>query len=202
MLIRTLLAFLALVPALAHAQGYFDFTQIPGVGDEPKVQIDLNSSMLGFVRAAAGAADPELAGFLARIEGVRVLVYDILDDPDEVMAFIERASQTLERDGWQRAVYVQDEGTRVRLYLKFDGQAVEGMTAMVADLAGEREVIFMNVVGEIDPEEIGRLAASLGVDEVLDEVLDGVLDNVDSNERDQRQDGDDPPVDLRENGEQ
>ncbi len=195
MLNRKFLAFLALVPGLAHAQGYFDFAQIPGVGDEPRIQIDLNSSMLGFVRAAAGAADPELAGFLARIEGVRVLVYDILDDSDEVMAFIERASQTLERDGWQRAVYVQDEGTRVRLYLKFDGEAVEGMTAMVADLAAGREVVFMNVVGEIDPEEIGQLAASLGVDDVLDEVLDDVLGNVGASGRGQSQDADATPAD-------
>lgn len=69
---------------------------------------------------------------------------------------------------------------------------------MMVDTAGEREVIFMNVAGEIGPEEIGELAASLGVGEILDEVLD----KVDSSGRGQRHDTDDPPVDPPENGEE
>ncbi|WP_428098191.1 DUF4252 domain-containing protein [Candidatus Rariloculus sp.] len=173
MLNRTLIALFAVVSSLAHAQGYFDFTQIPGVSDEPKVQIDLNPAMLGFVQAAASAADPAAAEVLAGIEGVRVLVYDILDDSDEVMEFIDDASGTLERDGWQRAVYIQDDDARVRVYMKFEGTTVAGMTVMVADPGREGDAVFINVAGEIDPTKIGELAASLGVGDVLGGVLGG-----------------------------
>ena len=129
--------------------------------------------MLGFVQAAASAADPAAAEILAGIEGVRVLVYDILDDSDEVMKFIDDASGALERDGWQRAVYIQDDDARVRVYMKFEGTTVAGMTVMVADPGREGDAVFINVAGEIDPTKIGELAASLGVGDALGGVLGG-----------------------------
>ena len=166
MKIRYGLACLALSAAAVQAQEYFDFDQLPGIAGEPSVQIDLNPAMLGFVKAAAAASeDPEAAQLLEGIEGIRVRVYEHLADPAGVVEFIDRASQTMEGQGWQRSVYVQDEGERVRIYMRFDDTRMSGLTVMVTD---DTEAVFISVAGQIDPAVLGRVAGPLGIDGILD----------------------------------
>jgi hypothetical protein len=169
----TVLAVLGLSAGAARAQGYFDFASIPGVGSSPTVEINLNPAMLGFVQQAVGASgDPETMNLLKGIEGVRVRVYEDLEDPRAVMDFIEDASGELERDGWQRAVYINDDDERVHIYVKFgDGSNVAGMTVMIAD--GDDEAVFINIAGVINPETLGAVSRAAGID--LDDLTDGAL---------------------------
>lgn len=154
-----------LAAAATSAQGYFDFESIPGLGDDArvKVQIDLNRQMVNFVLDFLEEADEtEAAAIVSGIEGVRLRVYDDIEDPDEVLEFIDDASGDLERDGWQRAVYVQDDEGRVRVYIRFEDTRMAGLTIMLAGHHSD-EAIFFNVVGQIDPVTLGRLANSMGV---------------------------------------
>jgi hypothetical protein len=166
---------LALASSVACAQpqgGYFDFTQVPGLGDKPQVQIDLNSQMLGFLGVAAGTTDPDVADAFAGIENVRVLVYETLEDPAAVAAFVEDSSGKLEGAGWQRIVYVEDDGEKVRIYAKLEETRMVGMTVMVVGAEGpdSEGAVFINIAGEIDPAKLGRIASEMGVDHVLDGV--------------------------------
>ena len=74
-------------------------------------------------------------------------------------------SEAMERQGWQRSVYVQDEGERVRIYMRFDDTRMSGMTVMVTD---DTEAVFVSVAGQIDPAVLGRVAGTLGINGVLD----------------------------------
>jgi hypothetical protein len=149
----------------ALAQDYFDFGRIPGVPDEPNVQVDLNAPLLAFVSAAAKTADVEGAEVISSLDGVRVRVYQKLNDAKAVAAFVEDASKRLERAGWSRTVYVVDEENRVRIYVKLKDNRMSGMTVMVLD---DSEAVFMNISGAIDPEQLGRLARTVGVGDVFD----------------------------------
>lgn len=160
-------AVLAALSGATHAQGYFDFTQVPGLGDQPTVQIDLTPAMIQFLVGAANETDPNAAAVLEGIENMRVLVYDELEDADAVLEFVDDSSQQLEGDGWQRAVYVQEDDAKVRIYMKFENDMPVGMTVMVVD---ETEAVFINVAGVIDPAELGALANAVGVGGVLDSV--------------------------------
>ena len=154
------------VTGSVHAQGYFNFSEVPGLDEEPTVQIEISPTMLNFVSEALKATNPEATGLLAGIEGVRVLVYDISDDAREVLKFIDDVSSRLERDNWERTVYIQGEDEKVRVYVQFDDTRVTGLTVMVAHLEGN-EAVFINVAGEIDPARIGQVAGALGLDEAL-----------------------------------
>jgi hypothetical protein len=166
-MLRTIVtAGVALAWSAASAQGYFDFGQVPGLASEPKVQIDLNAAMLTFAREAARVAEPEAAAALEGVEGVRVRVYDIVDDARPVLDFIDDVSERLEDQGWQRMVYIQDEDARVRVYVTFNETRISGMTVMVAEEAGD-EAVFINLLGEIDPAKIGQAAAALGVTDMI-----------------------------------
>ncbi|HEX5419303.1 MAG TPA: DUF4252 domain-containing protein [Gammaproteobacteria bacterium] len=143
-----------------------DFSQIPGLDRPPKVQIDLTPALLNFASAAAKSSDnPEMAQALSGVRGVRLFVYDIGQDAKPVLDFIEASANTLEREGWQRAVYVQDDSDKVRLYVKSSGSQIAGLTMMVVEKGDE--AVFINVDGSLDPVMLGRLASSLGAGDVL-----------------------------------
>lgn len=171
----------------AQAQGAFDFGQIPGVSETPKVQIDLNPAMLNFVREAMIAADPTVADVIGGIENVRVRVFEIVRDRDELFEFIDDQSGDLERDGWLRTVFVDDDEAKVRVYLKFDDVNATGITVMVA---GEGdEAIFINVAGLINPTQLGILARRYGADAGLGEVdLDEAIESTPAGRADDRDD--------------
>lgn len=148
----------------AAAQGYFDFDSIPGVPDEPTVQVDLNAALIGFAASAARVNDPVAARMLEEIEGIRVRVYERLDNAGQVSSFIDEASERLESQGWQRVVFVQEDGEKARVYARMNGQQMDGMTIMVVD---SEEAVFVNVAGRIDPEMLGRIAGNMGFGDIL-----------------------------------
>jgi hypothetical protein len=149
----------------AYAQGYFEFGRIPGISAEPTVQIDLSAAMLAFVNSAARTTDPAAADAMAGIQGVRVYVYETIEDSQAVLDFIDDTSGALERDGWERTVFVQEAEEKVRIYVKLDEAQITGLTVMVFDSGGE--AVFINVAGQINPTQLGQLMNTVGMDGLL-----------------------------------
>jgi len=162
------------VSTAANAQGYFSFGEIPGVDMKPTIQIDMNSAMLSFVSEAAKAAgaEPDAAAALAGITHVRVYVYEgISDDLLDVLKFVDATSESLERDGWHAVVRVRENDEQVRVYMKPAAPgsdvapgSLAGLTLMVTDGGAGDEAVFINVAGVIQPAQLGRIAAAIGMD--------------------------------------
>lgn len=148
---------------IAVAQDYLDFGRIPGLPDEPAVQIDLSPTMLGFVMETARSADPAAADVLSGIEGVRVRIYNEIENVADVLEYVNERSAQLERANWQQVVAVHDEG-EVRIYMQAEGESVTGLTAMVV---GDAEAVFVNVAGSITPQQLAQLMAATGAGNVL-----------------------------------
>ncbi len=158
----------------AHAQGTFDFGNIPGLDMRPKVQISLNPAMLGFVSAATRDADPATADLIAGLEGISVHVYEGVGGAlPAVRQFIDRVAGTLEREGWSSAVNIRDGDDEVRIFLRTGttGQtaSVTGLTVMIADGGGD--AVFVNVAGTIDPAKLGQIANAVGMQGMLDGLM-------------------------------
>lgn len=169
---------LSAASATAQAQGEFSFGKIPGLDLEPTVEIDLNPTMLGFLGAAAQSADPQAASALKGITSVRVFVYEGLgDELQDVLAFVEKTSASLESAGWHAAVRVREQGEQVRIYMKPSAPAagipagtLDGITVMVTDSGAADEAVFVNIAGKIQPEQLGQVVGSFGMQGVLDGV--------------------------------
>jgi hypothetical protein len=159
-----------------HAQEV-DFSRIPGVDAEPTVQIDLRAGMLSFVSAMAGATDPSLAEALGGLERVRVFVYSAVEDRDALAAFLEDSARQLERGGYERTVMAEEGTSKVRVHTKIGDTRLEGITLMV--LEGEKEAVFIDVAGDIDPAQLGRAMAKLGVSAGIDQMR-GVMNGLPS----------------------
>jgi hypothetical protein len=140
------------------AQDYFEFDEIPGVSDVPAVQVDLTPMWLGIASQTIRAENPAVADLLASIDGVRVRVYTVLEDPGALAAYVDDTSGRLSRDNWEQIISVQDE-EKVKVFIRSDQDSITGATAMIV---ADQEAVFINVAGSISSQQLAGSMAALG----------------------------------------
>jgi hypothetical protein len=98
-------------------------------------------------------------------------------------SFVDDTSQTLESQGWHAAVRVREEGEQVRIYMKpaAAGGVLEGITLMVTDTGSGDEAVFINIAGAIEPAQLGKIAAAIGMNGMFNLVPGAAVGQNDSN---------------------
>lgn len=69
----------------------------------------------------------------------------------------------LENLGWYRMVLTRDEGEEVHIYGRESDGGLQGLTVLAVE---DEEVIVLNLVGRIDPDQLGSLMTGLDLPEV------------------------------------
>jgi len=81
----------------------------------------------------------------------------------DIQERVQGIRKDLETKGWERIVKVQDKGQDVGVYLKTQNKdTVQGLVVVVID--GGKEAVFVNVVGDIKPEQLSMLGEKLHID--------------------------------------
>lgn len=138
--------------------GFVDSGQL-GVDLDPDkltVEVTLQGPLIQFVAEAARGSDPELADALGKIRSFRFRLYQL--GPGEVAGARRRAQQAasaLLSRGWQQVVRIREEDNDSFLHLKMDGKRIVGLAVVFVD--DDNQLGFINLAGEIDPAEIGRI---------------------------------------------
>lgn len=143
--------------------GYVDFGNLTEVmGEEPKVEVMLGGPLITFLAEASRQEDPELADMLQGLSAIRVNVFK-LDNGDTKAARqrVEEIAGRLSRQDWERTVKVNDEKSPVNMFIRTDGDNIAGLAVMV--VSGDSEAVFINVVGDVNPAALGKLAGKFGV---------------------------------------
>jgi hypothetical protein len=168
-----LVALIGFGGAQAFAQsGYYPIEEM-GIFAEGdlEVDVDLSGAML---RVAAGAMenqDERLADLVASLERVRVQVGNPSGvDAATVAQKMAAAQATLKGAGWQKILSVEENDEQVYLYALESAGNISGLTVFVNE--GGEEVVIVNIVGDINPETLGRLIANMD-DFDLDEIMEG-----------------------------
>lgn len=177
-----LLATAGLASALgAEAPPPLDMTGVPGfvdageldLYDRPEniaVEVNLEGPLVRFMAELVKGGDPELSEALGKIRSFRFRLFQ--PKPDEVADIrrrITRATQRLEKRRWQRVLVVADEGNKSYLYIKTEGESIIGLVVLFLD--DEDQFGFINLAGEIDPAQIGRIGQHYDID-VLEDAVD------------------------------
>lgn len=163
-----LISFFVALPVLAQTDelrdepGYVDFGMLNATYGEPRVEINLGTSLLGFVGALAGDDDPEAAAIFEKLKGVRVNVYKVEGDASEAINHINDVAAKLSAQNWVPIVKVSDEGENVRIFVKMSDDMIDGLTVMAAE--DDDEAVFINVIGQIDPADLHTVTDSLDID--------------------------------------
>jgi hypothetical protein len=130
--------------------------------DKLEVEIDIEGPLLRMIAATAKEDDPGFASVMAGLKAIQVQVFPMKGaDAGAVKARIDRAVHWLEGRGWKSMVRVRDQGQETYIYLKQTGDRIDGLTLLSLD--PKDEAVVINIVGRIDPAQIGQLAQKLNV---------------------------------------
>ena len=150
----------------AHAEspGLVDFGKFnpPGKGSE-FVEVQVRSNLLNFAAQLVEKEQPEAAKLLRSVQLVRVNVVGLTDENrDEMEKRVQKIRHDLEGGGWERNVNVQGKkGEDVGIYTQTrGGETLAGVAITVIE---RKNVVLVNVVGDIRPDQITALGDSLNI---------------------------------------
>ena len=147
--------------ALKGYPGYVNFGELSMIFGEPSVQISVGESLLGLVSSLSASEDPEAAELFKRLKGVRVSVYETDSMADGAVELIKGVSSRLVDQGWEAVVTVNSADEQVRIFMMINDNLVEGITVMALE---ETEAVFVNVIGTINPEELGKVMENFDIE--------------------------------------
>jgi hypothetical protein len=144
--------------------GYVDLRGVEDWFDTgARLEVNVKGALLNLVAEASRYEDPELAELLLKLKAIQVRGYPLERvQLEAVEQHAERMAERLEGGGWDTVVRVRDYDERVDMYVKVVEGAIAGMVVMVVSPA-EEESVFVNIVGEIDPEQIGRIGRKFDI---------------------------------------
>jgi hypothetical protein len=169
--LRTSSAIIALsltaLSAHAAAPGYVDIGQFKPAEGCQFVEVNLHAPLLKFASIFVDKEEPEVAALIRTIKHVRVNVvgYDESTRADTTDR-VEGVRRELESQGWTQMVTVKEAGDaeNVAVFIKMaDDDSVDGIVVTVID-SRKKEVVFVNLVGNIRPEQIAMIGKRLNID--------------------------------------
>jgi len=130
--------------------------------DKLEVEINIGAPILRMIAAGARKDDPGFAAVMDGLKSIQVQVFPVKGaDTGAVKTRIERAVHWLESHGWQPTVRMREQGQETYIYLKQTGDRIEGLTLLSLD--PKDEAVVINIVGRVDPAQIGELGQRLNV---------------------------------------
>jgi hypothetical protein len=151
-----------LVPAVALAQDIpLDlFASVVPKGAET-VEVSLGGAMLQLAAQFLNSSDPQQAkvkGLLGGVKGIYVRSYTFKKPGEYSMADVDRVRAQLK--GWNPVVNVHSAEESTGVYLKTNGQKIDGLVVVSAE---PTELTLVNIVGSIRVEDLKDLSGQFGI---------------------------------------
>lgn len=166
MMISTVLALLISLPsfgqetALTNEPGFVDFGNLEQVYGEPNVMINVSPTFLSLL-ANASKDDPEASELLKDLKGVRISVYETAGKTGPAIERVAKVRRMLSAAQWQPIVQTKEHNRAVQIYTKLKNEKMQGLAVMAVD---NEEAVFINIVGAIDPAQLGNIMEQFDVD--------------------------------------
>ena len=154
--------------------GYVNLDEFTGWFDEePSIIVNIKGALLALVAEASRYEDPDLADLLHKLRSVQVRGFDLdWASYDDVKQRTNAFAKRLEARGWDTVVRVRQRGDEhVHIHARVSEGAIAGMMVMVVS-PDEDETVFLNIVGEIDPQQIGRIGRKFDIEPLDDMTVD------------------------------
>lgn len=125
-----------------------------------QVDVDLSGAMLQVAAGAMENQEESIAELVANLDRVRVQVGTPSGvDRAAVITSMGKATSKLADAGWDKILSVEEDDEQVYLWALEQGGNIVGLTAFVNE--GAKEVVVVNVTGDIDPRTLGRLIGNM-----------------------------------------
>lgn len=141
--------------------GYFDLSSVPALGETKQaVEIFLTP---GLARLVAGLAenDPSAQKLLSALKLIKVYSFDAKqNDRTRLAQKIDELSKKLLAGKWERFLRAQDEHSRTEIFIRTQDTAIQGMVILSLN---QSEASFINIVGTLDLEAMGKLSKKFDI---------------------------------------
>lgn len=145
--------------------GYVDLGQFsPALSGGEFVEVNVPRNLISIAARLVGEDEPEISSLLAGLQSIRVNVVSVDESNlEELTERIARIRDHVTSNGWQQVVSVRDGNENVGVYVKaLEDGVIEGVTITVID--DSDEAVFINIVGDVRPEQIAILGERFGID--------------------------------------
>lgn len=150
----------AATAATAAAQPALDLSRFDAAfSAEPTVEMDLRGSLLNTLRRSMATDDPDAARVMSGLRAMQMRIYELTEAQGRRAAEqVTALGRSLRSDGWESFMRVRQDGDYVDMLTRPDGEGIGGFVMLVVspDTDGT-QVVLMNFVGRIDPEQAARL---------------------------------------------
>ena len=164
------LAAVAVAGDVTKAPGYYDLSWIEIPKDAVEIQdIDLTTMLSQLEKDAEEDGDAELAQVLRMVTSVRVKAFSLSGEDKRTEKAVQKVTEDLPRKGWNRLIYLKDEGETVTVSSMHQDGLMVGLMVVVYEPGGQ--AAFVNVVGDLDLATLLGLAGEFDFDD-LDALAD------------------------------
>ena len=102
---------------------------------------------------------------ISKLKGIRVQIYSLDENTEAARDQFGKTKSSLKSSGWEPIVQVNEDDEQVLVYMKMVEGNMEGMTVMVVD---DEEAVFVNVIGQLNPAQLGKVMDRFDVNVDLD----------------------------------
>jgi hypothetical protein len=168
----TYLLMILVLPVMLFAQdrdysnepGYVDFGNLTQFENDDNItEVLLEENLLKMVSKMSKEDDPELTNLLGNLKLIKVNVFQV-DDKNQksVQNKITEIDKMLSGKNWSRIVKSKQKGEMAYVYIKEDSNnKIAGL--VVTTIQDKGEAAFINIVGQIDLEQIGKLGDKFNI---------------------------------------
>ncbi len=156
-------------PSLQKAPGFVDFGALGAdgqLGEEGQltVRVSLYGAMLRMIAELSASQEPDFAEVVSKLQGIFATIYKVpTTDQERVFRLARETAGRLASRGWQTVVELHTkEGETSYIQVRTDGERIFGLAVMFFE-PDDGTAGFINVVGDVSPEEIGRLGRTFHI---------------------------------------
>ncbi len=149
------------ITAPRNSEGFAELDS-PGIFDtDYSVSLSIGPTLLHFA-AAHMDDDPQTRALLRDLDGLRIRVYEIERDKEQVASRVAEMQSKLQQAGWEPVMLVREEGEEMHLLVKIKNERILGLTLLAMEQ--DSEVVVINLMGDIRPQNFSRVMVALEVE--------------------------------------
>ncbi|MFO7444879.1 MAG: DUF4252 domain-containing protein [Ignavibacteriaceae bacterium] len=144
--------------------GYFEFGELSSLDQgEEGAEIFIEEHLLKMVAKFSKHEDEELAALLNGLKLVKVNTFEVSDRNAKALKDkLNSIQTTLKNNKWDRIIRIRENGEDMNVFLKTDrNKNINGL--VIAGVGSDEKAIFVNIVGDIDLEAIGKLGEKFDI---------------------------------------
>lgn len=149
--------------------GYVDFSLfgIPRSADS-SMEIFLKAPLLRMISESTRDDDPEFAALLTKLTLIHLQSYPFsAQDAERINARVADAAEWFDRTrDWEQVVRVRERTSSSYISVKIIDDRIAGLLLMVVE--PKHEAFFVNIVGDIDLAQIGRIGRKFNISQLED----------------------------------